>query len=272
MSFVSKSELTILSKQLRDCLIGKESGLFLVYQPIYELGTMQISRWESLIRWNHPSRGILFPERVLQILSPVDGEQALFEWVLDEALATIASLGCAARAEACVSVNMSATLLHAKIDLTELIGRQIERHGVAPNQIEIEITETVAFQNDTRSQQCFQSIQALGIKIALDDFGAGYAGLGELRDFRFDRIKLDQGFIRTCPGNARSTALLRSIAALSDALDTPLTIEGIETPEQLDITHETGCREGQGYLLGAPVSRDVFEQGLLAHKTPSLSP
>lgn len=243
-----------IGQDLFNCLYGITPGLSLNYQPIYDFSTGNVARWEGLIRWNHHRHGPIGPAVILQLVKDAKAEFLLLSWVIDKACSVMA----AARSSPRVAINMHSSLLTQSALLLAKISTSLSRHNIRPDRLELEITEDAAYPMDAEARSCFKSIQGFGVALALDDFGSGFAGLSVLRDFGFDRIKLDKSFMLEAADDERSALIMEGIAALARSLEVTLTAEGIETAEQLRRAKRL-CLEGQGFLLGKPVPSDAID-------------
>ncbi len=172
------------------------------------------------------------------------------EWVLREACATAAAWPDMLE-ELRVAVNLSAVQF-ASPNLAEIVIEALEGSGLPPHRLELEITESVLLQDSEATVTALSRLRALGVRICMDDFGTGYSGLGYLRSFPFDKIKIDRSFIGDLSANGQSAAIIRAIADLASSLGMAVTAEGVETPEQLALVRAQGCTEVQGYLIGKP--------------------
>ncbi|GJM03665.1 MAG: bifunctional diguanylate cyclase/phosphodiesterase [Rhodomicrobium sp.] len=228
-----------------------EGGLSVNYQRQTSLIDGEICGYEALLRWNHPERGNIPPSDFIPIAEDNGLIITLGEWVLRQACSDAVSWLPMTK----VAVNISAVQL-----MDPQLPRQIHQilidTGLAPHRLELELTETAVIKDKTRSLHTIRQIKALGVGIALDDFGSGYSSLDTLRTFPFDKIKLDRTFIDGVKHDKQTKAIIRAVLALGRSLDIPVLAEGIETLEQMELLQAEGCNEGQGYLLGYPASLD----------------
>ncbi|HEY7006180.1 MAG TPA: bifunctional diguanylate cyclase/phosphodiesterase [Sphingomicrobium sp.] len=217
------------------------------YQVQVSATTGEVTGYEALLRWTHPSRGAVPPS----IFIPIAEENGLIlelgEWVLRRACREAAGWNHAAK----VAVNVSAVQL-AGADLPWIIQRIMLDTGLPPCRLEIELTETAIMADKERALHVLRQVKALGVGVALDDFGTGYSSLETLRSFPFDKIKLDHVFTAELEGNPQSTAIVRAVLALGKSLSIPVLAEGVETQAQLEILLREGCDEIQGFLFGLP--------------------
>jgi diguanylate cyclase (GGDEF)-like protein/PAS domain S-box-containing protein len=223
--------------------------LRLQYQPIVDLRTNRIAGFEALVRWQHPVRGLVLPSEFI----PVAEESGLIlpigEWVLREACREAANWP----GPAGIAVNLSPVQFRGN-DLARTVTDALAKAGLAPNRLELEITESVLLQDTEANLALLRSFKQSGIRISMDDFGTGYSSLGYLRRFPFDKVKIDRSFISDLPASAESAAILRAVVGLGASLGVTTTAEGVETREQLDYLRAERCDQAQGYLFSRPVS------------------
>ena len=224
------------------------------FQPLLEAGSDRIVGAEALVRWNHPERGQVSPAEFISLAEETGLILPLGEWVLNRACE--AARGWPAQLG--VSVNLSPVQFRDR-DLAETVRRALERSGLSATRLELEITEGVLLTEEVSTLATLEALRGQGVKIAMDDFGTGYSSLGYLRRFPFDKIKVDQSFIRQLPGDAESAAIVRAILSMGACLGMSTTVEGVETPEQLDFSAAEGCTYIQGYLVSRPLCASAFE-------------
>jgi diguanylate cyclase (GGDEF)-like protein len=244
-------QVELLQKQaLRsDLAEALERGEFsLAFQPLMNLRTDRVSGFETLLRWNHPRRGLISPAEFI----PVAEESGLIveigEWVLRQA----AKEAMRWPDDVTLAVNLSSRQF-ADDDLAEMVERTLAMTGLPASRLELEITETVLMRDSSANMQTLRRLRDSGVRIALDDFGTGFSSLGYLQRFPFSKIKIDRAFISGLPESEESQAIVRSVIGLGKALGMRITAEGVETPEQLAWVRN-GCDEAQGYLLSRPVA------------------
>ncbi len=235
-----------LAADLREAL-GRDQ-LSVHYQVQTSLSTGEIRGYEVLLRWEHPRRGFIPPAEFIPLAEEDGVILQIGEWVLREACAKAVSW----KPPHMVAVNVSAVQF-AHADLPGLVTNVLMQTGLAPERLELELTESAIFVDRERSLQTLRQIKALGVSIALDDFGTGYSSLDTLRSFPFDRIKLDQSFVGDAVSSPQDRPIIRAVLTLGKSLGIPVLAEGIETPDQLALLIEEGCDEAQGFLFGRPV-------------------
>jgi diguanylate cyclase (GGDEF)-like protein len=242
-----------IEEDLRGALERDEFEL--LYQPLWDLGTNRVVGFEALVRWNHPVRGTVSPALFIQVAEETGLIRPIGQWILNRACADARHLPDDVK----VAVNLSGAQFDGG-DIVDIVAGALDGAGLAASRLELEITETTLLKNDETTLALLFRLRALGIRIALDDFGTGYSSLSYLRRFPFDKIKIDQSFVREMATRADCAAIVGSIVSLANKLDITTTAEGIETVDQLNLIRATGCTEAQGHLFSVPRSiRDVLE-------------
>lgn len=241
----SLQERRALELDLREAMQRGEFELF--YQPIFDLQIGQISGFEALLRWNHPARGLVSPDQFISIAEEIGLIIPLGEWVLRRACEQAATWPCGLK----VAVNVS-TVQFRSPRLITAVEEALEASGLPARQFELEITESVLLANSAKTLEVLHKLRALGIRIALDDFGTGYSSLSYLHSFPFDKLKIDQSFVRDLQTES-SKLIVRAIIGLGKSLGMRTTAEGVETLEQFDQMAAEGCNEAQGYLFSKPI-------------------
>jgi diguanylate cyclase (GGDEF)-like protein/PAS domain S-box-containing protein len=235
-----------LEMGLRQALANAEFELY--YQPLVNLQSKEITAFEALLRWNHPTRGLVSPADFVPIAEETGLIVPLGEWVLRQACQE--SVKWPAHIK--VAVNLSPTQIKSR-NLAETVMSALKGSGMSPNRLQLEITESVLMQNTFNTLSTLQKLRALGVQIALDDFGTGYSSLSYLRSFPFDKIKIDRSFIQDLMKGAEPLAIVHAIAGLAKNLNMISTAEGVETTQQLETLLSVGCIEMQGYLFSKPL-------------------
>ncbi|EDL49160.1 bifunctional diguanylate cyclase/phosphodiesterase [Erythrobacter sp. SD-21] len=218
------------------------------YQAIVDLDTGETTGLEALLRWYHPQRGIIPPGDFLTIAEETGMITSLGEWVIRQTLSDAAALPGNFR----IAINLSPTQVKNP-NLVATVAQAIHATNIAPERVELEITEHVLMDQGAAGHVTLLRLRELGIRIALDDFGTGYSSLGYLRRFPFDRIKIDRTFVTDVASDLGSQAIVSTITRLADALGMDTTAEGIEDQRQLDLLRKLGVQEAQGFLIGRPV-------------------
>jgi len=241
----------------------------IMYQPIVDLNTGLISGVEALVRWQHPSRGLLGPYHFIEVAEESGAIVAIGEWVLREALTQIARW----RADdpdmslTYVSVNVSARQFRTP-GFVDLVRDAIEAAGARPEWLLLEITESLVLRDADQVWADLRTLRALGVRIAIDDFGTGYSSLSYLRQMPVDVLKLDKSFIDDILTSEQQHTMVDSIVALARNLDLKVVAEGVEDSGQRAALVRMGCPYGQGYLFAKPVWPDEIVE--LAHSVPEL--
>jgi diguanylate cyclase (GGDEF)-like protein len=236
----------LLERDMRTALA--QDGFRLFYQPLVNLQTKKVTAFEALMRWQHPERGMVPPSDFIPVAEEMGLIVQLGEWALRQA--------CAEATEwpdgICVSVNLS-PLQFSKGNLVSSVMSALASAGLPASRLELEITESVLLEKSERNITILNQLRDLGVRISMDDFGTGYSSIGYLRSFPFDKIKIDQSFVRDLLVDEGSLAIVRAIAGLGVSFGMITTAEGVETEEQMRCLNLEGCIEVQGYLYSKPV-------------------
>jgi diguanylate cyclase (GGDEF)-like protein len=226
-----------------------EAGdLRLAYQPLVDLKTGAVAGFEALARWNHPRRGAISPTEFIPVAEESGLIVPLGRWALDTALAALAGWDAAAGAPLPipVSVNLSAIQL-ARDDIPAAVEEALARHGLGGDRLTLELTESAIVQDPARATAVLKALQALKVRVAMDDFGTGYTSLAYLQRLPIDVLKIDRSFVSHMLADADSVAIVRAILSLARALGMETTAEGIDTPELAAGLEQLGCTHGQGF-------------------------
>ena len=239
-----------LEDDLREAL--QRNQLHLVYQPVVSTKDARITGYESLIRWTHPIHGPISPADFIPVAEDCGMIESIGEWVLRTACAEAAKWPGSVR----VAVNVS-PIQFGNVNFPNLVTNALVRAGLAPGRLELEITEGVFLDETVESEKQFRALKAIGVRLALDDFGTGYSSLGYLRSAPFDKIKIDQSFVKgsASPGN-RNAAIIAAIVTLARTMGMETTAEGVEVQDEIDLVRELGCSHIQGYVYGRGVTAD----------------
>ncbi|WEK47256.1 MAG: EAL domain-containing protein [Candidatus Andeanibacterium colombiense] len=237
-----------LEQDLRDAI--SHGGLELYYQPVVDTATERISGFEALMRWRHPAKGQMSPAKFIAIAEDAGLIGPMGEWALRTACHDAAKWPENVR----IAVNVS-PLQFANPQLPSIVTSAVAEAGIDPGRLELEITESVFLNDDEGTDAMFAALKRVGVRLALDDFGTGYSSLGYLKKAPFDKIKIDQSFVRgaTQPGS-RNGAIIASITSLAQALGMETTAEGVETLDELDLIRMQGCSHVQGFIYEQPLS------------------
>lgn len=252
--FKPEMETTALKRHememdLRQAIISQQ--LRLHYQPIKDASHVRTVGREALMRWQHPTKGLIMPNDFIPVAEETGLIHELSAFTLHEACRE------AMRWEPheTVAVNLSASQF-ANSALVSLVESALTTSGLPADRLELEITESVLLANSAANLSTLTRLKDMGVKVALDDFGTGYSSLSYLRSFEFDKIKIDKSFTQDVESSREALAIIRAINGIGRSLDIPTTAEGVETPAQLRRLTEEGCTHFQGYLLGRPVSHE----------------
>jgi diguanylate cyclase len=235
--------------QLKAAVVNQEFECF--YQPLIDMRDNSIYGAESLIRWNHPTRGLLAPGAFIQLAEETGHIVQMGTWVMQQSFKDLQRLQQACDHKLTLSVNVSSKQLDLP-NFMDTLTDALEESKINPRQVQLEITESIFLKDAARIGRLFQDIRQLGVQIAFDDFGTGYSSLSYLRTFPFDKIKIDQSFVRNIPSNPESMAIVRAVTRMGASLNIATTGEGVETLEELDFLKRKGCTEAQGYLFSKP--------------------
>jgi len=234
----------------RDMREGIKEGQFrLLYQPLVDAATQRLLGFEALIRWHHPSRGIVSPVEFIPLAEETGAILPLGEWVIREACRAASQWS----GDITVAINVSARQLVAP-GLPGTIREALSKYRLPANRIELEVTESVFLGDTDGALDMLKRLRALGVGIALDDFGTGYSSLGYLNKAVFHKLKIDGSFVREAGGNKETIAIIQSIVALAKSFRMSVTAEGVETNEDFARMRDLGCHQIQGYLFGRPMS------------------
>ncbi|QIL02851.1 EAL domain-containing protein [Sphingomonas sinipercae] len=236
----------ILENDLRQVIDRDE--LELVFQPIVRAATEEISGFEALVRWTHPTRGAISPDKFIPLAEECGMIGKIGQWVLENSFREAAYWPDHVR----IAVNLSPIQFNDPT-ITETISRLMDKEGVKPAQVELEITEGVFLADGDTTDDTFAKLKKLGVRLSLDDFGTGYSSLGYLKKAPFDKIKIDQSFVRGAASpTSRNSAIIRAIVSLAESLEMETCAEGVETHDDLALIRELGCSHVQGYIFGRP--------------------
>ncbi len=223
------------------------SELALHYQPIVAASTREPVSFEALVRWNHPSAGLLLPDSFIPIAEDTGLIVPIGRWILRQACAD----AMAWPAHIKVAVNISPVQFRTG-DIVDVVASALHETGLEPGRLELEITESVLLQKYDWDFSLLHRLRDLGVAVVLDDFGTGYSSLRYLKEFRFSKIKIDRSFVAEVSGDGDSGAIVCAVAGLARTMGIDTTAEGIETEEQLQLLRVAGCTQMQGYLFAKP--------------------
>lgn len=257
-------ERLLLEDELHHALGRDELRLY--YQPQIDVATGDIVGAEALLRWQHPTRGLLLPRDFLPIAEETPLIVAIGDWVIDKACEQLRQWQDAGL-QLTIAVNLSARQFERE-RVTTLLANTIDRLGIDSRLLELEITERVAMQDVERTSDLLRRVKELGIRIAIDDFGTGYSSLGYLKYFPIDTVKIDQTFVRDINIDPSDAAIVSAVIAMAHTLKLRVVAEGVESTAQLDFLREHKCDAFQGFLVSPAVTAEEFADAI-ARRTAS---
>jgi EAL domain-containing protein (putative c-di-GMP-specific phosphodiesterase class I) len=246
------NEHRLLESGLRRVLDNRE--LEVHYQPLFDCVSLEITGFEALARWRHPTRGYIPPDVFIRIAEECGLINRLGARVLEQACTTAAAWPAPCR----IAVNVS-TLQLRDGGLQDEVAAILTRTGLPAERLEIEVTESVMADDNKVVLETLHALKAMGVRIVLDDFGTGYSSLSYLRRFSFDKIKIDKAFVQGQANDRGVRVILESILGMCRNLGLRVVGEGVETRQQLAMLRAGDCAEVQGYLLGKPMQADAVE-------------
>lgn len=252
-----------LERDLRKGLVQNEFALF--FQPQLDVKTGKVNAVEALVRWFHPTRGMVSPVRFIPIAEDTGLIIPLGDWILKEALRYMKLWDQMNLPEISVAVNLSAIQFQQE-DLAGSIEKVLTDSGVDPKRLELELTESVVMQDARKADNILSRLSRIGIKLAIDDFGTGYSSLSYLKRFAVDRLKIDQSFVRDMTHNYDDAEIAQAIINLGHTLGLEIVSEGVETKEQLELLKKQGCDVIQGYYISKPMPAADLPDFLRAQK------
>jgi diguanylate cyclase (GGDEF)-like protein len=253
-----------LELELRQAI--KDGGFEVYYQPLVNLGDNKIGGCEALLRWRHPTRGMISPAEFIPIAEETGLINQLGDWVLNTACSEAARwpdhVG--------IAVNVSPVQFKSRT-LALNVATALAASGLAARRLELEITEAVLIRDDEAALAVLHQLRALGVRIALDDFGTGYSSLSYLQRFPFDKIKIDRCFIKDIASPDGSSSIVQAVVNIATASHMTTTAEGVETQQQMELLRALGCTEMQGYLFSPAVPAAEIQRMLRPHRDGAVS-
>jgi diguanylate cyclase (GGDEF)-like protein/PAS domain S-box-containing protein len=240
---------------------------FLVFQPQCALGTGVLTGAEALLRWNHPEWGLVSPAEFIPIAEQSGAIVPIDLWVLEQAARQLRAWDAQGIPQLVVSVNVSAAQF-GRPQFVEAVQATLQRVGVAPQRIEMELTEAVALKQPEQAEITIRKLHAVGIRVALDDFGTGYSSMSYLKRYALDKLKIDQSFVRDLVDEDSDRAIVTAIIRMAQSLGLRTIAEGVETAGQAALLHAYGCDEMQGYWYSRPLDPRVFAEFAQRHRQP----
>ena len=241
-----------------------EDELVVHYQPLVEAQSGRVCGAEALVRWNHPERGLVSPGDFIPLAEETGLIIPLGEMVLRTACATAAQWP----ADLTVAVNLSPVQFRDR-NLAATVRDILTETGLPASRLELEITEGVLLADETATLTILQELRRAGVRVSMDDFGTGYSSLSYLRRFPFDKIKIDRSFVQQLPCDPETAAIVRAIISMGACLGMAITVEGVETPEQLAFSAVEGCTFVQGFLVSRPLPSAEFDRFLAGRALPA---
>jgi EAL domain-containing protein (putative c-di-GMP-specific phosphodiesterase class I) len=262
------SDRVTLEGDLRRALERDE--FFLVYQPILDLRTAGITGVEALIRWQHPSRGVLTPDNFIPLLEQTGLIVPAGRWVLDKACEQLAAWQRSGR-NLDMSINVSARQLQTD-DFIDDVAAVIGLTGISPASLTLEITESTIMDDTVATIEKLRALKRLGVRLAIDDFGTGYSSLAYLRQFPVDALKIDRSFIAAIAESTEAGALIHTLVHLGKALGLSTLAEGIEDRDQFARLQFEDCDSGQGFLFSRPLTAEALAAFLRSEGVEAVDP
>ena len=247
----------MLDSELRRAVSEREFELF--FQPQVRLRDSAILGAEALVRWRHPTRGLLGPEAFIDALVESPTVRDVGSWILQAACSNSAAWRTRGLTPIRIGVNLFPAQFHHDGLLTD-IENVLSQTGLPADSLELEITENIGLNDDGKVLARLTALREMGVHLAFDDFGTGYASLNYLTRYPLSRIKIDQSFVRKIPESRQDAAIVRSIIVMAHNLGLEVVAEGVETPEQAAFLQEEGCDQVQGFLFARPLSNGAFEE------------
>ena len=248
------SDRQVLENDLRQAIDKGE--LWVAYQPIVRAAGEEVSGFEALVRWDHPLRGRISPDKFIPLAEECGLIPRIGTWVLETALTEAARWPDQVR----IAVNLSPIQFNDP-GIVDIVSNALTRTGVRAARLELEITEGVFLAEGETTDETFARLKNLGVRFALDDFGTGYSSLGYLKKAPFDKIKIDQSFVRGAASTtSRNSAIIRAIVTLAESLQMETCAEGVETHDDLHLIRDLGCSHVQGYIFGKPLEGEAARE------------
>ncbi|MDB5764441.1 MAG: hypothetical protein JWQ21_3436 [Herminiimonas sp.] len=258
-------ERMVLESDLRHAIEHDEFVLH--YQPKLNIATGEITGIEALLRWRHPEKGLLSPFKFISLAEETGQIVPIGQWVLQSACRQARAWQRMGLPPTRIAVNLS-TRQFAHGDLLSDITAALQRSGLVPGMLELEITESMVMNNAGHAIRLLNELKAIGVHISMDDFGTGFSSLANLKRFPLNCVKVDRSFIRDIPQDSNDAAITHAVIAMAHALNLKVVAEGVETADQLAFLREHGCDEIQGYYFSRPLSAEAIETFMRQH-TPS---
>lgn len=247
-------QLIEIENELRQAIKNKEFELFL--QPIIDLERNEIVKAETLIRWNHPTKGMIFPDVFIPIAEKSGLIITIGKWVIDTACKMAVNINTRGY-KVKISLNLSPSQVFDE-NLFPYLHACVKHYKIEPALLELEITEGVLVDDYSITERLLNKVRAIGMSVAIDDFGTGYSSLAYLKKLPLDFLKIDRSFVQDIVNDDNDKAIVRAVIAMAHNLNLGVIAEGVETKEQLDFLSKNSCNSVQGYLFSEPISFDAF--------------
>ncbi len=244
-----------LEADLHNALEKKE--LRLHFQPQIEVDTGRVSGMEALVRWHHPTRGLVVPDEFIPLAEESDLIRAIDSWVLEEACRQTRALHTAGYRGLNISVNVSARQFENP-DLAWFVSNACAQSGVPPRSLTLELTESLVMADTVKAAKMLQQLKDIGVTISIDDFGTGYSSLAYLKRFPIDELKIDRSFIMEIPTRKDDSAIVKAVIAMARSLDLKVVAEGVETAAQMQFLKENNCHSAQGHVILEALPKQEF--------------
>ncbi|KAA6185277.1 EAL domain-containing protein [Thiohalocapsa marina] len=256
--------------ETREALAGvlQQTQLELYYQPQLDLRTGAVVGVEALLRWRRPGVGLLVPADFLDVAEESGLILPIGAWVLQQACRQAAAWRSAGWANLIMAVNLSAVQFRQG-RVNEAVSAALADSGLPPENLELEITESILLQGEEAVLETLANWKQQGIRLAIDDFGTGYSSFGYLKRFGADKIKIDRSFIRDIHADVESPAIVQAMIQFARALRLRITAEGVETPAVAESLRRMGCGQVQGFLYARPMPAPELERWLRARDNPA---
>lgn len=242
-----------LEHDLRRAIAPGQQELFLEFQPVVNTRTGRYIGVEALVRWQHPTRGLIMPDQFIPVAEDTGLIMPLGEWVLREACRTLSDWLAAGNPPIRMAINVSGRQIILE-DFPVLVASALAETGAPADLIELELTESVLMEHAAGTSVALNRLKGLGVSIAIDDFGTGYSSLGYLKNFALDRLKIDRSFVRDIYNTDNDQTIIEAIIAMASRLNLKVIAEGVETIDQMNFLLGCGCEEVQGYYFSKPLS------------------
>jgi diguanylate cyclase (GGDEF)-like protein/PAS domain S-box-containing protein len=257
-----------LGSELRQALSNGEFELW--YQPQVRLSDNALAGVEALLRWHHPDHDLLAPKAFIEVLEQSAIAEEVGDWIIEQACAAAADWERQGLGALRVGVNLFAAQLRSD-RLFEVVTTALEKHAVSPNKLELEITETTVLRHSKQSTKALRRLKAIGVGIAFDDFGTGFASLSLLQKYPLTRLKIDRSFIQRIDRKAGDAAIVGAVVSMAKSFQLEVIAEGVETAEQETAVLRLGCDEAQGYRYGRPmpareIGKNLFQRLSLSNR------